>query len=314
MGWGADVLDFSAGAGEGAVTGLRDQRDAAMVAQKIQQQEELAQMREEVRQAIASLNEEGRNARWGRVSGNVEAQQAGQDRRSSAEILASNWKWRTPSGNVEAQQAGETARTNAIVEGANTRAQGAEQGRNLRWSLPSGNVKLSTETTRRGQDLGAETTRRGQDFGFTLGTEHNTIARKRANQSIFGDQTVTGADQSSGRDVNLPALGAIPVTPRKNGGTAPLYHWSDGTTRAYPEGSASAAPAPPRAPARASIPVTPRRGDPALGGVQDPLTQLTLTATTLLQQFRAEKDPAKKAALAEQLKAARAALIAARGQ
>jgi len=72
-----------------------------------------------------------------------------------------------------------------------------EQGRNARWATPSGNAKLGSDTTRRGQDLNftlgedrEAVTQRGQDINFGLGKQRNDITASKPSiyDVAFGPQ------------------------------------------------------------------------------------------------------------------------------
>lgn len=300
------VLSAIGGGLKGAFEGYSYEREAGQRDKQIANQEEIARLRLEVQQMIAELNTGSRE----RVAG-----VAADSRRDVAETAAGS-------------------RERVADTGAGVRRRGQdlsydlgltlEEGREKRWETPSGSAMLSSDTTRRGQDMGSATTRRGQDvtagtarrgqdLNFTLGGERNaltergqdigaaTAATAEAGRTArFRTRPSFSFDQPAGppADVNLPAPAAtppvvkspIPIAPRgarPAAGTQPTHKWPDGTTRAYPP--------PAQASGRPSAAT-----DPA-AGAGTPSTALAMKATAALTAYRVEKDPAKKKALAAEL-------------
>lgn len=96
-----------------------------------------------------------------------------------------NLRWGSPSGNVQLQ----------------------ELGADRRWQLPSGNAVLSDKTTRRGQDISADTQRRGQDVQATASgktganrplTEFQTRALTQVSRMENAELVLRGPDGKSG--------------------------------------------------------------------------------------------------------------------
>ena len=152
-----------------------------------------------------------------------------------------------PSGSVIANNQGAMDRLTENLTFSYDKLNTEEAGRNARWATPSGNAKLGSETTRRGQDVGAstarrgqdvalhgneldfhlgtkrnETTRRGQDQSFSLGTERNRIAGKRGIYDVdFNAVEPQAAEPVAPVEAPAPTRAPIPVTPRGGGAALP---------------------------------------------------------------------------------------------
>lgn len=271
---------------------------------------DVAGINNRTRENVAGLTEFGRDFRWGTPSGNVTAQQEGANARNDATIAergveeaGRNTRHTTPSGNA--------------VLGSETTRRGQD---------------ITSSTARRGQDLNFELggdrnrlTERGQDLNFTLDTSAEAGRTQRARMRPRPGGSILTPPQGPQSDIHLPnetpppsvldsvvprgaarpAPAGGPVTPRRTPGTQPTYPWPDGTTRAYPPPANGAAPVGPgpvtprttAAPAGAAAPVS---TDPA-AGVGTPSTDLAMKAVAKLTAYRAEKDPARKKALAAEL-------------
>jgi len=275
-----DILAGIGGATRGGMEAYSWEKEHQQKERAITSREEMTKLKEEIRLMIADLNEGGRNTRHETPSGNT-----------LVTVEGANARHETPSGNTILTEGGRNARhatDDATRRFVHTTPSGntinLEAGRDRRWLEPSGNAAL-----------GAETTRRGQDLNFTLGNTRDATARR--GQDVSADTTRRGQDAATERArirgagstspysglFDVPATGGttkgtIPVTPRQatpaGGGT--------GSAPVSPPASTEAAPAAPDAAAQ-------RR------------TELETRAASTLQQYRAETNPQKKAALRAEL-------------
>lgn len=262
------------------------------------------------------VKDAGQTERHNTVSGDTTAKEAGATNRKGMDIDFGYDKLFTDS----------TDRRHAVDT--------QEQGRNSRWMTPSGNARLGSETTRRGQDIGASTATRGQDVTAATATRGQDVrskdSRYRADkqnalfQGLYGPTPVVPGPQ--------------PVAPTPAGGGSGAPQEPDNPSAAVSSGSppppvrsplpiaprAAAAPKPvggmsqslttPTAPTRSPLPIAPRAAAPSPAAT--PMTALTAKATTTLAAYNVERDPAKKRALAAQLaelKRQRDALLAGGG-
>lgn len=67
-----------------------------------------------------------------------------------------------------------------IPKGYTPDAQLREGGENARWQTPSGNARLGSQTTMRGQDIGAQTQMRGQDMTYGAATRGQDMTAETA--------------------------------------------------------------------------------------------------------------------------------------
>lgn len=239
---------------EGMNLDKKKQADAAALKEAdITSREQIAKLREEIRVQLetlketgrsdrhdtpsgtAVLNEEGRNDRYGRPSGNAVLAEEGR-----------NDRWGTPSGNAVLADAGATQRHVTPSGSVLSQISAANQ----RWATPSGNATLGAETTRRGQDLGQQAAAQSTDARRFAASEATRRARLRGQQRDPWS-SVTFDPATSGEMPVTPLAPATPSGPLPSGGTDPIYKWSDGTTRMYPEGGAAA-----------QVPVTPPAATP----------------------------------------------------
>jgi hypothetical protein len=265
---GLDVLLGALGGGfEGAAKGYSWQKEYEQQDRRLDQQNELAKLREDVRLMVEYLREGGREGRWDRPSGNVVTQQQGAMDRLEVTEAGRDTRHATPSGNQLAALEGAFSRHitpsgNALV---------AEEGRDERWMTPSANARMQADTTRRGQDIGSGDRRRGQDLTFDAGTMRDETTRrgqdmrdsasrftaheatKRAgmrrdpyqvmfNTPVTPMQEAAPPAEPPPTAAPAPAPARTPVRPTTvPGGTSPNYRWPDGTTRAYPPGGSASA-------------------------------------------------------------------------
>ncbi|MGE3278039.1 MAG: hypothetical protein AB7O67_23250, partial [Vicinamibacterales bacterium] len=277
-----DILAAVSGALKGGAEGYMFNREEDYKNRKLDSDSEIKRLQTEIKVMLENMKEQGRNQRWETPSGNVTATQEGQ-----------NTRWLNPSGNVIANnRTRERGQDLGFSLGL-----ALEDGRNNRWSTPSGNAIVGADTSRRGQDLSAETARRGQDISAataaaaeagrgTRATDANALrekeieARERLERlkrqgnsgSLLGD---------AGRD-GLPAAPGMPP--------ADIELPDTGTGRPTAE--------PIEIVPQAGPPVTPRSPEASA----DESSRLSQQATSLLQQFKTEADPAKKRAIGAQLR------------
>jgi hypothetical protein len=250
MGW----EEVAAGIGGGLSAGVNQynwQKDYEQKDRAIDSRTQIEQLKLEVREMIAQLNEQGRNERWA-----------------------------TPSGNIQTQQ-----------QGATERATMAEEGRNDRWATPSGNAFLSSETSRRGQDLNFDlgirrdtTTQRGQDITATT-------ARR--------GQDVGATTSRRGQDLTFKTAEMRDVTDRRGqdlGATTQAANEQGRNTRAAMQGVNFYGATPVTAPQGMRQPVSAPAPAPSATNDQT-------EAARLIAAFDAEKDPVKKAALQKDMQA-----------
>lgn len=207
-----------------------------------------------------------------------------------------NYRHDTPSGDTVVREQGANDRSAATLNANAIRDRMLEDGRNQRWFTPSGNAILGSETTRRGQDIGATTARRGQDVtaatarrgqDLTFDTNANRDATTRRGQdiglgtSMMNEQGRNQRAKDRPASVNFFTPGNVTVTPPAGGGRLPF--------------GPAAAPATPNA--------QPASPGPAASAAPTIDPKLEANARSLMQQFDTEKDPARKAALQQQMKA-----------
>lgn len=276
MGWD-DVGAGIAGGLDSFLKTLSWQKEYEQTDRKIESDARTKELQAEIRAMIATMNERGRSDRWS-----------------------------TPSANVVTTQAAQTARNTDD----NTTATTIAEGRNA--------------VTSRGQDLNHalgltrnETTRRGQDFGFTLGGMRDTTARRgqdmtagtaRRGQDISRElgltfetgRTTRAADANTlrvqenekDREVDLERIRrrANPFEGLFEDGDDPLREVVDGTGRPTAE------------PIEVMDPPTDDRPLPRSPEADaDQSQQMETQARSLMEQFRKEADPARRAALRSQL-------------
>jgi hypothetical protein len=314
--------EMVSGAIAGGLSGLygdfREQR-------RLQQQEELANLRGQISQMIAQLNAGSRE----RVAANHdETAVTNTNTRADASKAVAGTN-ATSRENVAATNAGSRER----VASANNDASLDRLNRQIKfgeykWKNPSANATLSSETTRRGQDVSATTTRRGQDIGsetarrgqdlsFNLGSERNALTER--DQDIdFGLGTERNANTRGRRSIfdvtfgapNQPAAAPAPASPvmAPPPAAAPAPKLPPSVVRQRPAGGAPAA--------RGTVPVTPR-ATPATAPAAAPKADtkaLSARAEALLREIDTAKDPARQAAIRKELADIRKQILAARGQ
>jgi len=283
-----DILAAIAGGLKGGAEGYMYNRDEDYKNRKLESDSEIKRLQTEIKVMLESMKEQGRNQRWEAPSGNVTATQEGQTSR-----------WLTPSGNTTANNA-TRARGQDIAQSLGLTL---EAGRNSRWSTPSGNAIVGADTSRRGQDLSAETMRRGQDLSAetaaasetgrgTRATDANALREKEiAARERIERLRRQGSEGSLlgnlGRD-GLPATSGVPTD---------IELPDTGTGRPTAE--------PIEIVPQAGPPITPRSPEAS----SDEATRLSTQATSLLQQFKAEADPAKKRAIGSQLRRLREQIL-----
>ncbi len=276
------------GALEGAAKGYSWQKEYDQKERGLDIREQIAQLREEIRQKIAEMTEGGRNARHETPSGDTLVRTQTQRDIADTTEAGRNARWSVPSGNTLFTEAGRDRRWN--TPSANTEL--TELGRNTRWATPSGNARLGSETTRRGQDIGASTARRGQDLTFSLGTSGQQVTQR--------GQDVTSQDRRYATDRRNAAFaglfGPMPVTPVK-----PEPEEPEDIPQVAPVSPMGAGPAPigrppitTRAPGRTALPPPPPSADP--------MAQLATKVQDATQRYTRETDPARKAAIANELR------------
>lgn len=326
------ILAGVTGALEGGIKGYSYENQQQIERQKLAQAQEIAELRLQVQQMIASMNEDGRNGRHDTPSGdtivkeggaNTRAVDANQNRIDVANIGAGS-RERVASVNNDARLSG----IDRQIEGAFGRAQLAEDGRNKRWGTTSANARLQSDTTRRGQDT------RSADSRFGVTTRDAT---ERRGQDVSSGDRRYGADARTRLfDGIFNQPGSTPIT----GGVRPSAFPAPGTdpavsdTQVEPQSAppmglstpVSPMPAPAPAPASGGTPVTPVAplarpggGGPARVAARPnaALEVLTQQASAALAAFRTEQDPAKRAQLQQQLlelKRRKDALVAGGGQ
>lgn len=292
----------------GALGGLQHSYESE---KQQQDAENLAQMRGQVQQMIAQLNDAGRTTRQGMhddttqdVTGQkVAGAQGVADTRAGAsrDVAGINAGARTDVAGINADSRQGVADTNAGVRyyGIDTRAgtaAAAEAGRNSRWATPSANNNQSTATQRRGQDLtfslGTDRnaiTQRGQDISGGAAAQRDATANKRIGmyENIFGP-TPDITDPSAATAPAATAPVALPprIPAGGGGGVLPV------TSRSPSQAAQGSAP----------IPVTPRATPSAAPAPTAPALKVKQQMVTLGNQIEAEPDPVKKQQMAASLK------------
>lgn len=297
----------------GLSSGYQYERTRALNEQKLETQNQIAQLRAEVAEMVARVAADSRrdvatttaDSRRDVAGTNADA------RRDVANITQTGANGRATQQNDYLYKklfTDSADRNRAVDVGSTDRRYG---------------IDTNATTTRRGQDIGATTARRGQDLNFTLGGERNALVER--GQDIDVDQgNVMEAGRTTRAGMRKPAFS--------------FDHLPDGTVTGspLPITPSAAPPAPAAAPVvkppsvlqqRGTIPVTPRAAVPAAAQGPMPNAQgskapapaanpkmaaLEQQAAAKLAELRATKDPAKQAAIRQQLaqlKAQRDALV-----
>jgi len=282
MAW-ADVLAAIGGGAEGAAKGYAWRKDYEQRDRKIQEDAEIRRLNLEIREMLATMQERGRNERYN-----------------------------TPSANVQAQQAGATGRTELTTETQRDIAGARDVTANRAIDVNRELGLQRDSTTRRGQDFGFtlggmrdDTTRRGQDFGFTLGTNRNTTTQRGQD---FTDARARDANRLREQEneknrqlerEKMQQKGSVfeSLAPKIPDATRELR---DGTGRPTAEPIEVMEP-----PSRD----TPLPRSPEASG--DQMQRLETQARSLMEQYRKEADPGRKAALRSQLQRVRDQIVAA---
>lgn len=255
MGWG-DVL-AAVGGGLKGIEGVQTHdENLALEHEKMANAVKIADMRAEVQAMIASMNEGGRNDRWG-----------------------------TPSGN-----------TVATVQGANTRAAATDattrRGQDVNLNLgtmrdattrrgqdtTAGTARMRDTTTRRGQDISSSDQRRGQDLGDTHYWDESgrlyegmrlgdARSRERNQISAYGHAVTAGRANASGLGLDttppVPGFGDWLKEPGNNifapapADTPPAVQSPAGADRQAPAAAQTPAAPPARRPAAAPAAAAP---------------------------------------------------------
>lgn len=288
MGAADQILAAIGGGLSGGARGYQWAEEFDQKDREIDNKKEVARLQGEIRMMLESMKETGRNERYATPSGNVVAQQAGATQRNTDD--------------------NET--TVAVADGRNavtTRGQDITQSLGI----------ARNDTTRRGQDLnftlggmrnstalfgiktGAETTRRGQDM--TSATAANAEAGRGTRATDVNKLRSQEIEQRERLEKSKRADPWSGVTFDQPGGEL-----KDGTGRP----TATPIEVKEKPTPTSSLPVVVR--SPEAAGDQS--ARLEQQATGLITQFRAEKDPAKKAALRTQLQRVRDQLVAAQAK
>jgi hypothetical protein len=222
-------------------------------------------------------------------------------------IEAGLLKHQTPSGNVVAQQAGAAARNDADNQTTRDVAAGNQQvtmrGQDITKEL--GIMRDVTQrrgqdftfdlgvirdnTTRRGQDITSETARRGQDITQQLGITAEAGRKTRATDANALRREEMASRERIAKDRNADPWGVST--------TSGVTFGDDGeVTEDTGTGKPTAAPIEVRE-TTGTTPVAPRSPEAA----DDQLSRLEQQAAATIQKYRTEKDPAKKAALRNDL-------------
>jgi hypothetical protein len=238
------------GAAEGLAKGYSWQKEHEQKDRAISSREEIARLREEIRQMIADATNRTRVevAGIGASSRENVAGIGATSRENVATInqTGANYRHDAVSGDTTAREAGADRRLTRNIDFGYD----LEAGRNRRHTTPSGNAVLGSETTRRGQDIGAATSRRGQDLTFQLGTRGQDVTASTAarGQDVRSRDSRYSADKRNAMFQGI--FGPTPITPT-----------SSPQPQEPPPPADAAAPAPTPAPT-GRTPVTPPTTEP----------------------------------------------------
>lgn len=219
-----EVLSAIGGGLKGGLDAYSWQSEQDLSRKKLQQQDEISRLTNEIRLMIAQANGASRE--------NV----AGVGAKSRENVANINAGSRENVANITSKSREGIAahQTDYLYDKLFTddsRQREEEQGRNDRWGTASGNARLGSQTTRRGQDITAGTAQRGQDI---------TAETARRGQDTSATNTRYRADH---RPKNMyEGVFDTPVTPVTSP-TVPPAAAPAGTTPVTPLATAAAAPA-----------------------------------------------------------------------